>query len=78
MDDESIRLFLDKKAYHVPTIIAGNAGGYLTQGAYVDAGGVTNNQLFNTLIAAAVRDKSPWTENFGDGRGSGGIDALLA
>ena len=63
---------------NVPTIIAGNAGGYLKQGEYVDAGGVTNNRLFNTLISAAVRDKSEWTENFGDGSGSGGIDALLA
>ncbi len=50
---------------NVPTIIAGNAGGYLKQGAYVDAGEVTNNRLFNTLIAAAIRDQSPWTENFG-------------
>lgn len=63
---------------NVPTIIAGSAGGYLRQGAYVDAGNVTNNLLFNTLIAAAIRDKSPWTDNFGDGSGSGGIDALLA
>ncbi|MEI9939625.1 MAG: DUF1552 domain-containing protein [Pseudomonadota bacterium] len=63
---------------NVPTIIAGNASGYLKQGAYVDAGNVTNNRLFNTLIAAAVRDKTSWTENFGDGTGSGAIDALLA
>jgi hypothetical protein len=63
---------------NVPTIIAGDAGGYLKQGACVDAGGVTNNLLFNTLIAAAIRDQSPWTENFGDGSGSGGIDELLA
>jgi hypothetical protein len=63
---------------NVPTIIAGNAGGYLKQGAYVDAGSVTNNRLFNTLIAAAVRDKSEWTNDFGDGSGSGGIDELLA
>ena len=63
---------------NVPTIIAGNAGGYLKQGAYVDAGGVTNNRLFNTLIAAAVRDKSPWSNDFGDGSGTGGLDALLA
>ncbi|HYQ40738.1 MAG TPA: DUF1552 domain-containing protein [Polyangiaceae bacterium] len=63
---------------NVPTIIAGNAGGYLKQGAYVDAGGVTNNRLFNTLIAAAVRDKLDWTKNFGDGDGSGGLDELLA
>ena len=63
---------------NVPTIIAGNAGGYLKQGAYVDAGGVTNNRLFNTLIAAAVRDKMTWETNFGDGSNSGGIDELLA
>ncbi|HEY3252978.1 MAG TPA: DUF1552 domain-containing protein, partial [Polyangiaceae bacterium] len=63
---------------NVPTIIAGNAGGYLKQGAYVDAGGVTNNRLLNTLIDAAVRDKGPWSMDFGDGNGSGGIDALLA
>lgn len=63
---------------NVPTIIAGNAGGYLRQGAYVDVGGVTNNRLFNTLISAAVRDKSDWTTNFGDGSGSGGLEELLA
>lgn len=63
---------------NVPTIIAGNAGGYLKQGQYVDAGNVTNNKLFNTLIAAAVRDKKSWTENFGQGSGSGAIDAIVA
>ena len=63
---------------NVPTIIAGNAGGYLKQGAYVDAGNVTNNRLFNTLITAAVRDKTDWSTNFGDGSGSGGLDELLA
>jgi len=63
---------------NVPTIIAGNGGGYLKQGAYIDAGNVTNNRLFNTLIAAAVRDNSEWTQDFGQGRGSGGIDAILA
>jgi hypothetical protein len=63
---------------NVPTILAGDAGGYLKQGAYVDAGGVTNNRLFNTLIAAAVRDKTDWSQNFGDGSGEGGIDELLA
>ena len=63
---------------NVPTIIAGNAGGYLKQGAYVDAGNVTNNRLFNTLIAAAVRDKSAWTQNFGMGSGSGPIASIVA
>jgi len=63
---------------NVPTIIAGNAGGYLKQGAYLDLGGVTNNRLFNTLIAATIRDRGEWTTNFGDGSGSGGLDQLLA
>jgi hypothetical protein len=61
---------------NVPHIIAGNAGGFLKQGAYVDAGNSTNNKLFNTLIAAAVRDKTMWTTNFGQGSGSGGLDAI--
>ncbi|WP_437629524.1 DUF1552 domain-containing protein [Sorangium sp. So ce854] len=63
---------------NVPTIIAGNGGGYLKQGEYIDAGNVTNNRLFNGLIAAAVRDKTEWTENFGEGQGSGPIDGMLA
>ncbi|WP_437678806.1 DUF1552 domain-containing protein [Sorangium sp. So ce131] len=63
---------------NVPTIIAGSGGGYLKQGEYIDAGNVTNNRLFNGLIAAAVRDKTEWTENFGEGEGSGPIDDMLA
>ncbi|WP_438013568.1 DUF1552 domain-containing protein [Sorangium sp. So ce315] len=63
---------------NVPTIIAGSGGGYLKQGAYIDAGNVTNNRLFNGLIAAAVRDKTEWKENFGEGQGSGPIDGMLA
>jgi len=38
---------------NLPIIIAGSGGGYLKQGQYVDAGGVTNGKLFNTLITAA-------------------------
>ncbi len=63
---------------NVPHIIAGSGGGYLKQGAYVDVGSTTNNKLFNSLINAAVRDKQPWTENFGSGSGSGELDAILA
>ena len=63
---------------NVPHIIAGNGGGYLKQGAYVDAGGVTNNLLFNALINAAVRDKAPWTGNFGQGVGEGELSVVLA
>jgi hypothetical protein len=62
---------------NVPTIIAGDAGGYLKQGAFVDAGNSTNNKLLNTLINAAVRDKMAWTENLGQGSGSGGLEAIV-
>jgi hypothetical protein len=62
----------------VPHIIAGDGGGYLKQGAFVDAGNVTNNLLFNALIAAAVRDKTPWTGNFGNGNGEGELAEVLA
>lgn len=63
---------------NVPHIIAGNGGGYLKQGAFVDAGNVTNNKLFNTLITAAIRDKSTDTVNFGAGSGTGEIAGILA
>jgi hypothetical protein len=63
---------------NVPHIIAGNGGGYLKQGTFIDAGNVTNNKLFNSLITAAVRDKSTWTNDFGQGTGSGGLDAVVA
>ena len=62
----------------VPHIIAGSGGGYLKQGAYVDAGNATNNKLFNALINAAVRDKAPWTGNFGQGRGERELSEVLA
>jgi hypothetical protein len=39
--------------HNLPIIIAGSGGGYLKQGQYVDAGGVTNGKLFNTLITAS-------------------------
>jgi hypothetical protein len=54
-------------ARNVPHIIWGSGGGYLKQGQFVDAGNVTNNQLWNTLITAAIRDKSTATVNFGSG-----------
>lgn len=60
----------------VPHIIWGSGGGYLKQGAYVDAANVTNNKLFNTLITAAIRDKSTATVNFGMGTGTGEIAAI--
>lgn len=63
---------------NVPHIIAGNAGGALKQGQFIDVGGATNNRLFNTLISAAVRDKTQWTSNFGQGTGSGELDLIKA
>ena len=63
---------------NVPHIIWGNGGGYLKQGQYIDAGNVTNNKLFNTLITAAIRDKSTATVNFGMGTGTGTIAGMLA
>ena len=62
----------------MPHIIAGSGGGYLKQGAYVDASGATNNKLFNALINAAVRDKVPRTGNFGQGSGEGELTGVLA
>jgi hypothetical protein len=53
---------------NVPWIIAGSMGGFLKQGAYIDAGGVTHNQLLNTLITgvgATKPDGSP-VDDFGD------------
>ena len=63
---------------NVPHIIWGSGGGYLKQGQYVDAGNVTNNKLMNTLITAAIRDKSTATVNFGAGIGTGELAAIKA
>jgi hypothetical protein len=63
---------------NVPHIIAGNGGGYLKQGQFVDGGNVTNNKLLNTLISAASRDKSTATPNFGAGSGTGQITSIVA
>jgi hypothetical protein len=55
--------------YHdVPYILAGEAGGRLRVGQFVDLGGVTNNQLFNTIATAVGvtgEDGGP-VEDFGD------------
>jgi hypothetical protein len=65
---------------NLPVIIAGSAGGFLRQGQYVDAGGVGNNRLLNTLITAnGVRRNGGPIEDFGSpGLEGGVIDALLA
>jgi hypothetical protein len=63
---------------NVPHIIWGNGGGFLKTGQFIDAGKVTNNKLHNTLITAAIRDKSTATVDFGRGTGNGMITAMLA
>jgi hypothetical protein len=53
---------------NIPWVLAGSAGGYLKQGQYIDAGKVTHNRLFNTLLnAVGVRNADgSLVENFGD------------
>ena len=62
----------------VQHIIWGSGGGFLKTGQYIDAGKVTNNKLHNTIITAAIRDKSTATVNFGMGTGTGMITGMLA
>jgi len=62
---------------NVPHIIWGSAGGYLKQGEYVDAGGVSNNRLLNTLISAAIQDTGTSVEDFGQGP-VGQLDVMRA
>ena len=63
---------------NVPHIIWGNGGGFLKPGQFIDAGNVTNNKMLNTVITAAIRDKSTDTVNFGSGTGTGMISGMLA
>lgn len=62
---------------NLPTILWGNAGGYLKQGQYIDLGTTGTNQLFNTLISAAVQETGLAVEDFGEGT-AGQLDALRA
>jgi len=62
---------------NLPIIIAGSGGGYLKQGQYVDAGGVTNGKLFNTLITACG-GRSSGAAYTGFGGQSGGITQMIA
>jgi hypothetical protein len=63
---------------NVPHIIWGNGGGYLKTGQFIDAARATNNKLHNTIITAAIRDKSTATVNFGSGSGTGELAAMKA
>jgi hypothetical protein len=53
---------------NVPHIIWGNAGSYLKQGEFVDAGNATNNQLLTTLVNASIKDTG-MTTTFGGANG---------
>jgi len=63
---------------NVPHIIWGNGGGFLKTGQFVDAGKVTNNRLLNTIITAAIRDKSTATVDFGKGTSTGMLTSIVA
>ena len=63
---------------NLPHIIWGNGGGYLKQGAYVDAGHTnSNNGILNALISAAIQDTGETVDNFGSGT-PGQLAAVLA
>jgi hypothetical protein len=53
---------------NVPHIIWGNAGNYLKQGEFVDAGNANNNQLLTTLVNASIKDTG-MTTTFGGANG---------
>jgi hypothetical protein len=55
----------------VPMIVWGSGGGYLKQGAFVDAGGAANATVLNTLMAAATRGKAETTPTIGSGEFAG-------
>ena len=62
---------------NLPHIIWGSGGGYLKQGAFVDAGSTNNNRMLNTLITAAIQDTGETMDNFGTGT-PGQLDVALA
>jgi hypothetical protein len=73
--DDTVAVWLNSNANgpphshnNVPHIVGGSGGGYLRQGTYINAGGITNNIFLNTIITAAAGGKSlaaPVTD-FGD------------
>jgi hypothetical protein len=62
---------------NLPHILWGDGGGYLKQGAYVDAGNTNNNRLLNALISAAIQDTGETVEDFGSGP-AGRLEVVLA
>ena len=60
---------------NVPQVVAGSAGGFLKTGQYIDAGDVTHNKFFNTIInAVGIRNEDgSYYESFGDSSLSPGV-----
>lgn len=60
---------------NIPFILAGSGNGALQTGQFVDFGGVTHNQLFNTIInACGIRkENGDLVDDFGDSELDGGI-----
>ncbi len=66
---------------NIPWVCAGGAGGFLKTGQYIDAGGVTHNKLFNTILSAVglTNMEGGYVDDFGDPElESGVIDAMVA
>jgi hypothetical protein len=66
---------------NVPFVCAGSCNDFLATGHYIDAGGVNNNKLWNTVASAVgVRNEDGgYVEDFGDPSLEGGlIDEMLA
>ncbi len=66
---------------NIPQVLAGSCGGNLVTGQYVDAGGVTHNQFFNTILNAmgCTKDDGSPIDDFGDPSLDGGeIDVMKA
>jgi hypothetical protein len=61
----------DHSMDNLPDIIAGTANGFLAKGKFIDAGGVSNSLMLNTL-ASALRPKASM------GGRAGTISAMLA
>ncbi len=85
--DSTIALWTNdlSNRYHsytnIPQVIVGNARGYLKQGQYVDAGNVTHNKFFNTILNAmgCTKDDGSPIDDFGDASlERGEIEAMKA
>jgi hypothetical protein len=65
---------------NIPYLLAGNAGGFLKTGLYVDLGGVTSNKILNTIGAAAgcTNTNGEPLDDFGDpSQEKGLVDAIV-